>query len=360
MKKLRFSFIKRIFKKKRNIAIGVVVLLILFFVFRPKASPMLDTIQVKNNSIVQSISVSGAVVAKKLVDLSFTTSGKLVFLGVAKGDSVYAGQTIAMEDARTVQKNLETALATYSQQRNTFEQTQDNNQNRTPQEALNDQMKRVLENNQYDLNKAVISVELQDLARQQSVLTSPIAGIVTRADAKNAGINITASTVFTVVDPSTLVFDMDVDEADIGKIAQGEKVKITLDAFPNNSFDSTIEAIDFASHITSTGGNAYTAQVRVSDISLPLRVGMNGTGEIILKERANIISVPISSIFDTDKVYILTKNGVEVRKVTLGIENDTDAEITSGISKDETVLTQPSQASKQSNGFLGGFFSGKK
>ena len=93
-------------------------------------------------------------------------------------------------DERTVQKNLEIALIDYSKQRLTFDQTLEKNQNRTPAEALNIDMKRILENNQFDLDKAIKSVELSDLAKQDSVLTTPISGIVTRSDVETAGVNI--------------------------------------------------------------------------------------------------------------------------------------------------------------------------
>lgn len=349
MKKLTSRIIK-FFKRKRNILVIVVVLGILFFIFRPKAPAKLDISEVKREVITESISVSGSIVAKKSVDLSFTTSGKLVFLGVTKGDHVAVGQTIAMQDTRTVQKNLENALISYSEQRNTFDQTKDNNQNRTSEQSLNDQMRRVLENNQNDLNKAVISVELQNLAKEQSILVSPISGIVTRADAKSAGVNVSSATIFTIVDPSTLVFNMDIDEADIGKITVGDIVKVTLDSFPEHTFASSINSLDFASHTTSTGGNAYTAEVGIENVPLDLRAGMNGTGEIILQERANALTIPISSIFETDKVYVKTKKGIEIKKVTIGIENDTDAEIVKGLLEHDTVLTQPSQAPKNAIG----------
>src|SRR5260221_3521584 len=103
-------------------------------------------------------------------------------------------------------------------------------------------MKRLLQNNQYDLNKTINSVELVDLARQQSILSTPIAGIVTRVDAPVAGVTaIAGSTTFTVVDPTSIVFDMDIDEADIGKIQEGQHAKITLDAYPNMTLSIPIK-----------------------------------------------------------------------------------------------------------------------
>lgn len=337
---------------KKIIAAVLIGIVILFWIFRPKGTAALDTVAVKKSDLIKSISVSGSIIAKKSADLSFATSGKLVYLAVVKGDHIESGQTIAMQDSRTVQKNLEAVLIDYSKQRNTFDQTKENNQNRTPSEALNDQMKRVLENNQYDLNKAVISVELQDLAREQSVLVSPISGIITRADAKSTGVLAGQSTIFTVTDPSSLVFSLDIDEADIGKVEVGNKVNVTLDAFSNNQFESSISSIDFIAHTTSTGGNAYTAEVNLPSL-LNYRVGMNGNAEIILDKKISTLTIPLSSIFDGNKVFVRTKNGnIRTKTVTLGLQNDTEAEVLSGLLQDDEILTQPSLAPKPSQSFF--------
>lgn len=352
MKKLKIKSLFSILVKRKKITIPIaLVFLILLIVFRPKTQAP-DLVTVGKNYIAQAVSVNGLIIAKKSVDLTFSTSGKLVYLGVAKGDSVEAGQVIANLDLRTVEKNIEEELKDYAKQRNTFEQTQDDNQDRRPEQALNDKMKRILEDNQYDLERAVLSVELKNLAREQSILISPIAGIVSRADSKNSGINVTTSATFTVVDPTSLAFHIDVDEADISKVTIGNKVRITLDAYEDKPFDSIIKSIDFVSHTTSTGGTAYTVEAGLEEFTYPSRVGMNGNADIIRTERFNVITIPLSSIFNNEYVYVKTKDGIQQKKVVLGIQNDTDVEVVRGLSTGDVVLAQPSQAPKKSSGFL--------
>ena len=271
------------------------------------------------------------------------TGGTLAWLGVKKGDVVKQYQTFATLDARTTLKSLQGTLLDYSKQRNTFEQTQDSYANRTPEMALNDSMKRVLQNNQYDLNKAVVSVELQDLARQQSILTTPISGIVVRADAKTAGITITPSTTFTVVDPSSLTFKMEIDEADISKLREGQTVDVIFDAYPDKKLNLTIESIDFVTHTTSTGGSAYDvkAKIMTDNSNYQYRIGMNGNAEIILSKKQHILTVPLASLVDENKVYVKTSKGFEKKTLKLGQENDTSVEVLSGLSAGDVVATDP-------------------
>lgn len=348
---MKLLYKSRHFIKNHKIITAILVSIvgIILFFFRPKASPSIPTQTVKHSHFLQSVSVSGTIQAKNFANLTFLTTGKLVYLGVKKGDSVKQYQTIATLDQRSAQKTLQASLFDYAKQRNSFDQTKDDNQNRTPQQALNDAMKRVLQDNQYNLEKAVTSVELQTLANEQSLLTTPIAGIVTRADVENVGINISPATTFSVVDPNSIVFNMDVDEADIGKITIGQKVAVTLDAFPDKILSFIVNRVDFVSHNTSTGGTAYTVEVKMPQNSTyQYKIGMNGNGEIITNEKNNVISLPINAFTDDRYVYVETGvNQFKKRKVSFGLQNDTNVEVTNGLQLGEKVALDTISAEKK-------------
>lgn len=314
---------------------------------RPSPAQQIELQTIKRQDMKQSLSATGSIDSAKSVDLTFVTGGKMVYLGIKKGDQVKQGQTIAALDQRTVQKNLQSSLRAYSIQRNTFEQSKDDNGSKMPKDAVNDKIKRILENNQYNLEQAVISVELQDLAAQQSVLTTPISGIVVRADAKSAGVTVSPTTIFTIADPDGLIFKMDIDEADIGKVKEGQPVTLTLDAFPDQTLQLQVASIDFATHATSTGGNAYTVETHVSpDANHVYRLGMNGDAQITLRKITDVVTVPIASIIDDKYVYIKKGGTFEKRTLKLGITNDTDAEVLSGLDVGDKVAIDPTQAEK--------------
>lgn len=349
--KIKFGAIKEHFlkvKHKKRLLLLLIPLTVLTVIFWPKPQKPLEVKAAKIQNIVESLSATGTVNSETSVDLHFLSSGKLVYLGAKKGDLVKKGQVIANLDLRTVQKNLESELRDYSLQRNSFDSTQEDNQNRTPEQALNDDMKRILQNNQYDLEKAIISVELQDLAREQALLISPIDGIVTKADVQTAGVNVTTTTNFTVADPKSLTFKIDIDEADIGKVSVDQVTKVTLDAYPEKVFDLKIKSIDFAAHETSTGGNVYTVDVALPEnTDMKYRIGMNGDAEIVTNEKKNVLAVPLSSIVDDQYVYVKTNGKFKKTKVKTGLSNDTDIEITSGLENGEEVALDPTEAEKR-------------
>lgn len=329
----------------------ILLVLLILFIFRPPSPKPIATQKVIRADVVQSISITGTVNAEKSIDLNFLTGGFLTYLGVQKGDTVSQYQTIGTLDQRTVLKNLQNTLTDYSKQRNTFDQYTLDQQANKPEDAVNDRLKRALQNNQYDLNKTIVSVELQDIARQQSVLSSPIAGIVTRADAKTAGVNITATTTFTVVDPNSLTFKMEVDEADISKVKKGQNIKAVLDSYPDKTLQLTVDSIDFVTHTTSTGGNAYDVKGKISDnIDYKYRVGMNGNAEIILAERDNVLSIVLSSLTEGNKIFVKTKGGFEKKEVKLGLKNDVSAEVISGLSEGDEIVTEPASVPQRQTG----------
>lgn len=357
-----------VIKKHKVISITSLIIIIAGIVFFfPKQQKQIATQKVTLGDFKQIVTASGKVNAENVASLNFLTGGKITYLGAKEGDNVYAYQTIAALDQRTVQKNIESALNDYMKQRNTFEQNKDSDQNdilyqqqkislettaknaisgQLEDKYLNDLVKRLLENNQYDLNKTVYSVELQTLIQEQSVLTTPISGILISSGVNTTGVNISPTTAFIVADPTTMVFDMDIDEADVGNIKIGQKVNLELDAYPTKIIKLTVTNIDFASHKTSTGGDAFTIRAKLPENSdLKYRIGMNGNAEITTQEKSNSILVPISSIVDDKFVYIKSGSKYEKKLIKIGLQNDAEYEITSGLKVGEEVVIDPTQIS---------------
>ena len=333
------SFIKS--HKIISLIILVIIGVTIFFL-RPKPPKPVPTQRVEKNDLIQTISVTGDVDAEKDVELKFEIGGKLQTLNIKKGDRVKKNQVIATLDQATALKNLKTTLLNYSLQRNTFDQTVQSQPAHTPSDALNENMKKLLENNQYNLDLAVNSVELQDLARQKSILTTPIDGIVTRSDVKTAGITISTTTTFGVTDPNSLSFRMEVDEADISKVTEGQEVDVNLNAYPDEKLHLSINSIDFVTHTTSTGGNAYDVKAKLTtNPKMSLRVGMNGNATIVTNKKKGVITIPLASLLDEDTVYIKVGEKYEKRHIKLGIQSDTDTEVLQGLSEGDMLVIDP-------------------
>lgn len=336
----------------KRFSIGIVALAVVVFFAWPKPHAPLATQKVTRETLTQSLSVSGSVTGKSVANLTFPISGKVVYVGAKKGDTVKKYQTIAALDQRTIADNLENAAKSAQNQQISFDTVNEFNGNRDLSETgLSTSARRQLQTALNTLDQAKIAVEIQKIAQEQAFLISPIDGILTRADIETPGVVASLTTTYTVVDPTSVVFAMDVDQADIGKVIQGQTVKILFDAYPDQSLTQQVTRIDFVSHTTTNGGNAFTVETMLPTDSLQkYRVGMNANADIILQQKPDVLTVPLSSIVNNQYVYIKKGTVIKKQRIVVGLQNDTDAEITSGLHEGDEVILDPTQAEKQASG----------
>ena len=253
-----------------------------------------------------------------------------------------------MLDQRTFQKNLEQALLNYSVERNEFEQGRYDNNAPTPYDAVSPDIQWLLQTNQFNLNNSVVSVELQAIAKEQSVLTSPINGIVTEAGVTTTGINISPTTTFSIADPTSLVFQIEVDESDVGNVKVGDGVDVNLDAYPDITLPLTVETIDFDSQTSDTGGTIFNVNATLTPKNgVDYRLGMNGHAEIIVEKKTDVVVISLASLTDDNSIYVKSGDTYEKRKVTTGIQSDTEVEVISGLEDGDVIALQPDKAAEQ-------------
>jgi len=161
-----------------------------------------------------------------------------------------------------------------------------------------------------------------------------------------------------VVDFSNLEVSIRVDEYSVSKLSVGQACTITVTAL-GTTFDSTITHINRI----SSGNNSsvyYTATAQFSGTETVLP-GMKVTVEIPEEEASNVVILSRSALsFDGgNNAYVLMKNDageMEQVSVTLGVENDKMAEITSSLSAGDTVYVK-TETSAASSGGLASLFS---
>ena len=344
-----FSFLK---KKKKIVFITLAAIIIAALIFIPIKKRFLtplttkyETTQVKKQDLTEIISASGNIQSENQVDLKFQTSGLLSWVGVQEGDKVKKWQAIASLDQKSLKKSLEKKMLAYMNERWDFEQTQDDYQEEKDNRLVDDAIKRILEKAQFDLESSVLNYEISDLTVKLATIVSPIEGIVTHIDNPVAGINITpASAVFTIADPNQMKFIANIDEVDIGRIKEGQKVKIMLDAYLDQEFESVISKVAFASVRTSGGGTAYPVEIKLPvNINLQFRVGINGDVDIIIDEQKDVLNIPFESVIEKEgKKMVQVIEGKNIKKIEVktGIETDTKIQITKGLEEGQIVIVR--------------------
>ncbi|MDD5005422.1 MAG: HlyD family efflux transporter periplasmic adaptor subunit [Candidatus Omnitrophica bacterium] len=159
-----------------------------------------------------------------------------------------------------------------------------------------------------------------------------------------------------------LIVRAQVDETDIGKITPDMKAIITLDAYPDIKINSSVEHIYYES---KTVNNVTIYEVDLTPREAPafFRSGMNASVDFIEQGRENALLIPQDAVSkDNDENYVLVKqdNGKEPLKVSvkLGISDDKNVEIISGIKESDRIILKtkkyslPKSSTTGSNPFM--------
>jgi HlyD family secretion protein len=145
--------------------------------------------------------------------------------------------------------------------------------------------------------QATLKSNLTDLSK--SVIKSPINGIVlTRSiePGQTVAASFTAPVLFTLAEDLTkMELHVNVDEADIGKVQEGQKATFNVDAYPDRAFEAEITQARYGSSTTS-GVVTYETVLKVSNPDLSLRPGMTATADITVKKLENALLVPSAAL----------------------------------------------------------------
>lgn len=287
----------------------------------------------------QTLLLSGKIQADEKATLRFQAAGRLSWIGVKVGDRVEKFQSLASLDTRDVKKTLQKKLNLYMSERWDFEQSQDDydiNGAQLSRVTLTDEEKRVLEKAQFGLDNTVLDVELADLAREYSLLFTPIAGLVTRVDAPYAGMNITPATAeIEIINPQSIYFSVTADQSEVVNLKISQPADMILDSFPDTTISGTIKDIGFTP-ISGETGTVYEVKVSLpQDATMQLyRMDMTGDAQFVIKENPSVLLVPLSVINSQDGekfVYINSENKKVKKIIRTGIEYDDMVEVTAGL-----------------------------
>jgi HlyD family secretion protein len=163
--------------------------------------------------------------------------------------------------------------------------------------------------------RASLATDETNLAKAS--IRSPIDGVVlTRTvDPGNAvAASLQAVTLFTVAeDLRQMRLQVNVDEADVGRIELGQKASFTVSAFPGRRFPASIARVSYGSTITENVVT-YQALLNVKNDDMSLRPGMTATSSIIAAERKDVLLVPNTALRFTPQTAdsAKTKGGSDI------------------------------------------------
>lgn len=212
---------------------------------------------------------------------------------------------------------------------------------------------------QEEVQKAEARVLAAQSVVDQSRLVSPIDGTVLSTN-HTVGDTVTPGEIEIVIaDLSELHINTTIDELDIAQVEEGQRVDITLDALPDLELQGQVASIDLSPEV-GAGGTQYPVRVQVDSPDQAVRIGMTAALSISVAEEQQAVLVPnwalrLDSV--TGEIYVTVHQGTqrERRVVELGLRNETDSQVLSGVEPGEVIGVTIEQTQRRP---AGGFFGG--
>ena len=387
--------------KNKLLYIGSAVILVVagFFVYKSFGSTdktiSFETAKISKGTISNTVTATGTLEAVKTVELGTQVSGVITKIYVDYNSEVKKGQLLAQIDETPLLAQLAQSKSTVDQseaevkyQKATYERYK----------ALID--KKLIAQSDYDLaeynyNKAVATLhnvksmnDKDKINLSYAKIFSPIDGIIlSRAvdEGQTVAASFSTPTLFTIANDLTQMrVEAKVDEADIGKIANGQRVEFTVDAFPLKKFSGVVTEIRLKP-LTSANVVTYTVIINAPNPDKILMPGMTANASFFVTERKDIILVPSKStqfIPDMEALATYNQNGmgnlppmpqmgeggpkdkqnndsdktvwikdglsVHPQKIKVGVTDEIHYEVLSGLNEgDEVVLSMSTGAADQ-------------
>ena len=324
--------------------------------------------KVATHTLQNSITATGTIEAVTSVTVGTQVSGIVNKLYVDYNSVVKKGQVIAELDKTNLISELNTAKANLaSTESNLSYQRANMKRYQTFYKkglVSADEYENALL--AYRQAKEQVASSRENVQRAQTnlgyaTITSPIDGTVISKSVEE-GQTVAASfntpELFTIAkDLKNMQVIANVDEADIGGVAVGNRVNFTVDAYPDDTFEGVVKQVRLEA---TTTNNVVTYEVVISapNADLKLKPGLTANVTIFTKEQANILSVANKALRFTptketvgkdmkivdckgkNKVWTLNGNTLTAHSVNIGQSDAMHTQIISGIKASQSVVTE--------------------
>lgn len=286
-------------------------------------STQYKTQEVERGDLCITVTATGNIEPTNQVDVGTEVSGTVEVVKVDYNDQVKVGQVLARLDTsklkaqvlqskaalESARSKVMQAQATVKEMRSQYARLQrarELSNNRVPSRHDLDAAEAALERAQADeadakaqVSEARASLEANETDLSKAVIYSPINGIVlvrSVEPGQTVAASLQAPVLFTLAEDLVhMELHVDVDEADVGKVKEGQEATFTVDAYPDRTFPARITQVRYGSQ-TVDGVVTYKTVLNVDNSDLSLRPGMTATADIMVRKVAHATLVPNAAL----------------------------------------------------------------
>jgi len=344
---------------------------------------------VQKLEIHPSILATGNLVFRQEVQLSAEVIGKVAAVQVKEGDQVTRGQILLKLDPTVYMAEVAQQEANRRNAAIAIERAQINvaNQQRSLERTGQLYKSNYIGISQYqdathqvDVAKVDLRASRESLEQATALLSqarehlaktevrAPIDGTVTAVPIKigetavASATGIAGSSLMTIADVGSIMAEVNVDEADIARVAVGQQARVFPAAYPDQPVIGKVESVAMAPKVAMPGaqsqGRSYVVKLHLDDPKLALRSGMTCRVEIVVGSSAAKPAVPIQAVLseeiagigkdkdhvrNTSYVFVVQDGKAKKTQVELGLSDDANQEVTKGLAPGQTIAVGPAR-----------------
>ena len=303
--------------------------------------------------VSEKLFYTGTLEAWQKINLTPETGGKIDRILVNEGDRVAKGQVLAELDVKAITLQFEQAKAGLAVAQANFNNAQ-TNLNRMErlfkEKAVSDQQYEQVrlgyDSAKAQLEQAQAAVNLAQHSLDVSILKAPFSGVIASRNAEVGDVINpmmggfspgSAGGVVTLVDFSRIKINVDVAGADIARIQKGQAVRLRAPNTPGREFNGTVQVVNLAADSQT---KKFGIEVSVDNADQVLRPGTFGEVIIEVQSHEDALVIPQKAILENKYVFVAQDGKAAKREVTLGLQNTTMIEVTSGVAEGDLVIAE--------------------
>lgn len=314
---------------RRLLVWGLVALLLLFGLFSwwgmRDGDAQIDyrTVAARRGDLRVTVTATGNLQPTNQVEVGSEVSGTIAAVSVDYNDQVEAGQVLARLDTTKLEAQASQARAALAFSRANLQQA------RVGLDEAARELARLVHLRQLSAGKlpsaqdletaemavararaneamiraniaeATARLEVDETNLEKAVIVSPINGVVlvrSVEPGQTVAASLQAPVLFTLAEDLTkMELHVDVDEADVGQVREGQQAIFTVDAYPDRTFPARITQVRYGAQSVA-GVVSYLTVLDVDNSDLSLRPGMTATADIVTQEVKDALLVPNAAL----------------------------------------------------------------
>ncbi|TAK46366.1 MAG: efflux RND transporter periplasmic adaptor subunit [Saprospiraceae bacterium] len=277
-----------------------------------------------------SFSVSGNFAPFKQVPVMSEAAGKIVKLSLSNGASVNEGAVLAAIDNDLLNIELETTNINLAKAGNDLARLKKlMGEGGVTQQQIDD-----AQLGRDNLKAKVIALEKQI---SMSYVKAPVSGIITNKMVEKGSLVAPAMQLATITNIDRLRMQVYLNEEQVITVKEGQKIKLHVDLFPDDTFEGTITFID----VNAGPSRRYLVEVEIPNQNHRLKPGM--TGKVLFEggPSQEVLAVPRESIVGSlqdARIYVVENKKAVLRQVETGLVSGHNVQIRKGLKEGDSIV----------------------